>query len=122
VCADVEADAAGPGFEAGMGSLRECGDGCASAPSCGNRRTQRGVAVRLCVVCHLHKGWGLHAAEASTAGSLCASTPVKKQGTCLSLDSLHLLTNCLVCILSITDLLKSLDDAVLFHDGRNDSG
>lgn len=67
-CADVEADAAGSGLEAGMGSLTECGDVCACAPSCGNRRTQRGVAVRLCVVRHLHKGWGLHAAEALSCG------------------------------------------------------
>ncbi|RCV27563.1 hypothetical protein SEVIR_5G338700v4 [Setaria viridis] len=63
-CADAEADAAGSGSEGGMGSLGECGEGCACGPSCGNRRTQRGVAVRLRVVRHLQKGWGLHAAEA----------------------------------------------------------
>ncbi|KAL6845229.1 hypothetical protein ACP4OV_024724 [Aristida adscensionis] len=67
-CADADAEAAGPGSEAGMGSLRECGDGCACAPSCANRRTQRGVAVRLRVVRHPKKGWGLHAAEALGRG------------------------------------------------------
>ncbi|KAJ1285608.1 hypothetical protein BS78_03G291500 [Paspalum vaginatum] len=67
-CADAEADAAGSASEAGMGSLRECGDGCACAPSCVNRQTQRGVAVRLRVVRHLQKGWGLHAAEALGRG------------------------------------------------------
>ena len=67
-CADAEADAAGSGPEGGMGSLGECGDGCACGPSCGNRRTQRGVAVRLRVVRHLQKGWGLHAAEALDRG------------------------------------------------------
>jgi histone-lysine N-methyltransferase SETMAR len=51
-----------------MGSLGECGDGCACGPSCGNRRTQRGVAVQLRVVRHLQKGWGLHAAEALGRG------------------------------------------------------
>jgi histone-lysine N-methyltransferase SETMAR len=67
-CADAEVDAAGSGSEAGMGSLGECGDGCACGPACGNRRTQRGVAVRLRVVRHLQKGWGLHAAEALGRG------------------------------------------------------
>jgi hypothetical protein len=46
------------------GSLRECGDRCACAPSFGNRRIQRGVAVRLRIVSQLYKWWGLHAAEA----------------------------------------------------------
>nr|CAB3474402.1 unnamed protein product [Digitaria exilis] len=67
-CADAEADAAGSGSEAGMGSLKECGDECACGPACGNRRTQRGVAVRLRVVRDVHKGWGLHAAEALGRG------------------------------------------------------
>ncbi|TVU34942.1 hypothetical protein EJB05_16800, partial [Eragrostis curvula] len=67
-CADEEADAGSSGSEAGMGSLRECGDECACGPSCGNRRTQRGVTVRLRVVRHLQKGWGLHAAEAIGRG------------------------------------------------------
>jgi len=51
-----------------MGSLRECG-GCrvCGAPSCGNRQTQRGVAVRLRVVRHLHKGFG--AARRGCSGS-----------------------------------------------------
>jgi [histone H3]-lysine36 N-dimethyltransferase SETMAR len=62
-CVDANVDAAGLGSEAGMGSLRECGDGCACGPSCGNKRTQCGVAVRLRVVRHMQKGWGLHAAE-----------------------------------------------------------
>uniref|UniRef100_A0A0D9YFK2 Uncharacterized protein n=1 Tax=Oryza glumipatula TaxID=40148 RepID=A0A0D9YFK2_9ORYZ len=62
-CADPEAEAVGLGSEAGMGSLRECGDGCACGPLCGNRRTQLGVTVRLRVVRHREKGWGLHAAE-----------------------------------------------------------
>lgn len=83
-CADVEADAAGPGLEAGMGSLRECGDGCACAPSCGNRRTQRGVAVRLRVVRHLHKGWGLHAAEALSRGLFVCEYAGKAEHTPLS--------------------------------------
>uniref|UniRef100_J3L4J0 SET domain-containing protein n=2 Tax=Oryza brachyantha TaxID=4533 RepID=J3L4J0_ORYBR len=47
----------------GMGSLRECGEGCPCGPSCGNRRTQRGITVRLRVMRHRKKGWGLHAAE-----------------------------------------------------------
>jgi hypothetical protein len=64
----VEADAAGLGLEVGIGSLTECDDGFVCAPSCGNRRTQRGVVVRLCVVRHLHKGWGLHTAEALSCG------------------------------------------------------
>lgn len=51
-----------------MGSLRECGDGCACGPSCGNRRTQLGVTVRLRVVRHREKGWGLHAAEVLRRG------------------------------------------------------
>jgi histone-lysine N-methyltransferase SETMAR len=59
-CADAEAEMAGPG----MGSLRECGDGCACGPSCEHRRTQRGVTVQLRVVRQLKKGWGLHAAQA----------------------------------------------------------
>ncbi|KAL6616139.1 hypothetical protein ACP70R_038409 [Stipagrostis hirtigluma subsp. patula] len=67
-CADAEANAGGPGSEAGMGSLRECGDGCACGPSCANRRTQRGVAVRLRIVRHPKKGWGLHADEALRRG------------------------------------------------------
>ncbi|CAO1946148.1 unnamed protein product [Urochloa humidicola] len=67
-CADAEADAAGSSSEGGMGNLGECGDGCACGPSCGNRRTQGGVAVRLRVVRHLLKGWGLHAAEALGRG------------------------------------------------------
>ncbi|KAM0827076.1 hypothetical protein ACQ4PT_068416 [Festuca glaucescens] len=53
------ADASG----AGMGTVRECGDECACGPSCANRRTQRGVTVRLRVVRQLKKGWGLHAAQ-----------------------------------------------------------
>jgi [histone H3]-lysine36 N-dimethyltransferase SETMAR len=83
-CADVEADAAGSGLEAGMGSLTECGDVCACAPSCGNRRTQRGVAVRLCVVRHLHKGWGLHAAEALSCGQFVCEYAGKAGHTPLS--------------------------------------
>lgn len=67
-CIDTDADAAGLGAEAGMGSLSECGDECACGPSCGNKRTQRGVTVRLLVVQHLKKGWGLHAAEALRRG------------------------------------------------------
>lgn len=67
-CADPEAEAVGLGSEAGMGSLRECGDGCACGPSCGNRRTQLGVTVRLRVVRHREKGWGLHAAEVLRRG------------------------------------------------------
>ncbi|KAL5228354.1 hypothetical protein ABZP36_016619 [Zizania latifolia] len=62
-CADPEAEAVGSEAGVGMGSLRECGDGCACGPSCGNRRTQHGVTVRLRVVRHRKKGWGLHAAE-----------------------------------------------------------
>ncbi|XP_047056592.1 histone-lysine N-methyltransferase SUVR3 [Lolium rigidum] len=58
-CADAEAEMAA----AEMGTLRECGDGCACGPSCANRRTQRGVTARLRVVRQLKKGWGLHAAE-----------------------------------------------------------
>uniref|UniRef100_A0ACD5W119 Uncharacterized protein n=1 Tax=Avena sativa TaxID=4498 RepID=A0ACD5W119_AVESA len=61
-CADPEAEMAGASG-AGMGTLRECGDGCACGPSCKNRRTQRGVTVQLRVVRHLKKGWGLHAAQ-----------------------------------------------------------
>lgn len=66
-CADMEAEMA-DALGAGMGSLRECGDGCACGPLCGNRRTQRGVTVRLRVVRQLKKGWGLHAAEALHRG------------------------------------------------------
>ncbi|KAK3162077.1 hypothetical protein QOZ80_1BG0085080 [Eleusine coracana subsp. coracana] len=67
-CVDANADAAGLGAEGGMGSLMECGGGCVCGPSCGNRRTQQGVVVRLRVVRDLQKGWGLHAAEALGRG------------------------------------------------------
>ncbi|KAF7030978.1 hypothetical protein CFC21_042389 [Triticum aestivum] len=66
-CADAEAEAA-DASGAGMASLSECGDGCACGPSCENRRTQRGVTVRLRVVRQLKKGWALHAAEAIHRG------------------------------------------------------
>ncbi|XP_044974034.1 LOW QUALITY PROTEIN: histone-lysine N-methyltransferase SUVR3 [Hordeum vulgare subsp. vulgare] len=66
-CADAEAVAADPSG-AGMRSLSECGDGCACGPSCENRRTQRGVTVRLRVERQLKKGWALHAAEAIHRG------------------------------------------------------
>lgn len=67
-CVDAEAEMAVGSSGAGMGNLGECGDGCACGPSCGNRRTQRGVAARLRVVRHLKKGWGLHADEALRRG------------------------------------------------------
>ncbi|BAU01684.1 hypothetical protein VIGAN_11096700 [Vigna angularis var. angularis] len=40
---------------------RECGPGCWCGPECGNRLTRNGVAVRVKIVRHRRKGWGLHA-------------------------------------------------------------
>ncbi|XP_014524231.2 histone-lysine N-methyltransferase SUVR3 isoform X2 [Vigna radiata var. radiata] len=40
---------------------RECGPGCRCGPECGNRLTRNGLAVRVKIVRHRRKGWGLHA-------------------------------------------------------------
>lgn len=44
-----------------IGVMTECGANCTCGMECGNRLTQRGVAVRLKIVRDLKKGWGLHA-------------------------------------------------------------
>ncbi|KAL6988655.1 hypothetical protein U1Q18_014411 [Sarracenia purpurea var. burkii] len=45
------------------GLTRECGFSCRCGLECGNRTSQRGVSVRLKVVKHGRKGWGLHAGQ-----------------------------------------------------------
>ncbi|KAF3796143.1 Histone-lysine N-methyltransferase [Nymphaea thermarum] len=51
------------GVELSVGSRMECGNSCSCSIDCPNRPTQRGIAVKLRIVKHLKKGWGLHAAE-----------------------------------------------------------
>lgn len=51
------------GPEGGMELKMECGANCSCGSECGNRVTQRGISVRLRVVKHPQKGWGLHAAQ-----------------------------------------------------------
>ncbi|KAL6965708.1 hypothetical protein U1Q18_036763, partial [Sarracenia purpurea var. burkii] len=46
-----------------LGLTRECGSSCRCGLECGNRTSQRGVSVRLKVVKHGRKGWGLHAGQ-----------------------------------------------------------
>ncbi|CAN6464999.1 unnamed protein product [Victoria cruziana] len=41
----------------------ECGDSCSCGLDCPNRVTRRGVAVKLRIVKHSEKGWGVHAAQ-----------------------------------------------------------
>ena len=49
----------------GLGGLddvgSECGPGCRCGLECGNRSTQKGVAVRVKIVRDGRKGWGLRA-------------------------------------------------------------
>lgn len=51
-----------------MGSLRECGANCLCGMECANRKTQRGIRVRLKIVRDLNKGWGLHADQVLRRG------------------------------------------------------
>lgn len=51
------------GPEPGMELMTECGANCPCGPECGNRVTQGGISIRLRVVKHPHKGWGLHTAQ-----------------------------------------------------------
>jgi len=47
---------------------RECGPGCRCGPECGKRLTRNGVAVRVKIVRHRRKGWGLHADQLIAKG------------------------------------------------------
>ncbi|XXG42629.1 hypothetical protein AAC387_Pa01g2859 [Persea americana] len=49
------------GFSEHVGVITECGESCGCGRECGNRTTQRGVAVGLKIVRDSVKGWGLHA-------------------------------------------------------------
>lgn len=51
------------GVELSVGSRMECGDSCSCGLDCPNRVTRRGVAVKLRIVKHSEKGWGVHAAQ-----------------------------------------------------------
>ncbi|XP_011624457.2 histone-lysine N-methyltransferase SUVR3 [Amborella trichopoda] len=46
-----------------FGAILECGSGCNCKEECRNRVNQKGISVRLRVVKHESKGWGLHAAQ-----------------------------------------------------------
>ncbi|XP_020594656.1 histone-lysine N-methyltransferase SUVR3-like [Phalaenopsis equestris] len=52
----------------GIGSLGECGADCSCGLDCVNRITQRGIGVRVKIVRHLKKGWGLHADQVLNRG------------------------------------------------------
>lgn len=48
--------------------ITECGPNCGCASDCGNRATQKGVAVRVEIVRVVNKGWGLFAAQFIQSG------------------------------------------------------
>ncbi|KAK7364721.1 hypothetical protein VNO80_13462 [Phaseolus coccineus] len=65
-CAGAECPCAGLDGLDDVG--RECGPGCRCGPECGNRLTRNGVAVRVKIVRHRTKGWGLHADQLIAKG------------------------------------------------------
>jgi len=66
-CAGAECPCAGLDGLDDVG--RECGPGCRCGPECGNRLTRNGVAVRVKIVRHRRKGWGLHADQFIAKGA-----------------------------------------------------
>ncbi|KAH9290197.1 hypothetical protein KI387_034314 [Taxus chinensis] len=49
--------------------VMECGPACRCGEGCRNRVSQRGLSVRVEIVRHLKKGWGLHVAEPVKRGA-----------------------------------------------------
>lgn len=57
------------GCSGGPPLVMECGPACCCGPSCRNRVSQGGLAVRVAVVRYPRKGWGLHSLEPIARGA-----------------------------------------------------
>lgn len=58
--------------------ITECGPNCGCGLDCGNRATQKGVAVQVEIVRVVNKGWGLFAAQFIQSGQfVCEYTGVQ---------------------------------------------
>jgi len=66
---DGNCDTQFEGLNGGPPLVMECGPACRCGSSCRNRVSQRGLAVRVAVVRHPRKGWGLHSLEPITRGA-----------------------------------------------------
>ncbi|KAJ1393273.1 SET domain [Sesbania bispinosa] len=96
-CGDASLGCPCLGFDGLDDVDRECGPGCRCGPECGNRSSQKGVAVRVKIVRDRRKGWGLCADQFipkgqfvfEYAGELLTTKEAQRRQLCYDELALH---------------------------------